>query len=64
MTRQLLKAFNGYAITYHSEYKHFPFVVTLDGKVDNKFGDFHSAMAWIYHQTPEFNAIWTCKTRA
>jgi hypothetical protein len=63
MTRQLLKAFNGYAITYHSEYKQNPFVVTLDGKVDQKFGDFHSAMAWVYHQTPNFDEIWTYKNR-
>jgi hypothetical protein len=59
MTKQLLKTFNGYAITYHSERKMNPFVVTVHGKVVEKFADFSSSMAWVYSCIPNFERMMT-----
>jgi hypothetical protein len=57
MTRQLLKTFNGYVITYHSDRKTNPFVITDHGKVVAKFADFRSSMAWVYNSIPNFERI-------
>lgn len=57
MTRQLLKTFLGYAVTYHSDRKSNPFVITCHGKVVEKFADFSSAMLWVHNQIPNFERI-------
>lgn len=57
MTKQLLKTFNGYTITYHSEYKTNPFVITNHGKVVERFADFHSSMVWVYNHIPNFERM-------
>jgi hypothetical protein len=59
MNKQLLKTFNGYVITYHSDRKTNPFVVTDHGKVVEKFADFSSSMAWVYHHIPNFERMMT-----
>lgn len=57
MTKQLLKTFNGYVITYHSERKENPFVLTDHGKVVEKFADFSSSMLWVYNRIPNFERM-------
>lgn len=57
MTRQLLKTFNGYAITYHSERKVNPFVITYHGKVVEKFADFSSSMLCVYNRMPNLERM-------
>ena len=57
MTKQLLKTFNGYVITYHSERKANPFVITDHGKVVEKFADFRSSMRWVYNRIPNFERM-------
>lgn len=57
MTKQLLKTFNGYVVTYHSERKVNPFVVTLNGKVLDKFADFSSAMSCVYFKIGNFERM-------
>lgn len=57
MTKQLLKTFNGYVVTYHSERKANPFVITDHGKVVEKYADFNSAMWWVANHIPNFDRM-------
>lgn len=57
MTRQLLKTFNGYVITYHSERKANPFVITYHGKVVERFADFSSSMQWVCNRMTNFDRM-------
>lgn len=55
MTRQILKTFNGYAITYHSDYKFNKFVITEHGKVVERYADLNSCICWIREHMQNIN---------
>ena len=57
MTKQLMKTFDGYVITYHSDRKVNPFVVTKYGKVVEKFADFSSSMMWVHNCITNFERM-------
>lgn len=57
MTRQLMKTFNGYAVTYHSTYKGNRFVVTYHGKVEGRYADYYSCVYHIMKYSKNFEEI-------
>lgn len=57
MTKTMISTFNGYKVVYHSDYKLNPFVITFNGKVVERFADFHSCLYWLVQHTPDFDSV-------
>lgn len=57
MRRQLVKTFNGYSVVYDSNSKVNPFIILDRGKVETRYGDFHSCLIHIGRKIPNFDRI-------
>lgn len=57
MTKTMVKTFNGYKVVYHSDYKVNPFVITFNGKVVERYMDFHSCLYCLTQRIRNFESV-------